>query len=243
MLAPSAEFPLLKRVRHIRPEILLTELLSTSRRVAILMMDREGTILLSNAFAARGYRHESAEAILGKNLRDVAHPEWAEERIGLARQCIETDKPVIVLQISGGFRIRFRMTPIRLQPEDEHPSCMLLAGEEVSALGYKRIVSELVEGETVVHSKYVDLGPLDVLSTRELEVLALMREGHRTKDIAKMVHRSVSTIENHRENIGHKLGLQDRSKIINLANIAVLQVEDATRTRINIPFIKHLSVD
>jgi len=47
----------------------------------------------------------------------------------------------------------------------------------------------------------------DILSAREREVLQLLAEGKRTKEIASDLHVSVKTIETHRQNIMQKLDI------------------------------------
>jgi DNA-binding NarL/FixJ family response regulator len=150
----------------------------------------------------------------------------------LVRRSIDEDIKLTVLLISGGFRIRTQLVPIRKNPSDHRASSVLVMSEEIKAVIYDRIVNAPPrDDELVVHSELVNLGQLSPLSTRELEVLALMRQGMRTSEIADELYRSVSTVQRHRESIGKKLDMHDRSEIIELANIAVLQVEDAHRTR------------
>lgn len=235
-LGANQDYPLLQHIDHITAEVILTEILMTERRVALIILDRNGTIILANKFAARGYRQASPLGVIGKNLRDFTPPEWADERIGIVNQCLETDQAIILLQIAGGYRLRLRFVPVHSPGRDPEHSCVLVTGEEIKPSSYDKIISDEHE-ELVVHSEFINLGPLDVLSNRELEVLALMGQGFRSKDIAKTLFRSVSTIENHRDKIGLKLGLKDRGKIIEQANLASLQVEDASRKRIQIPFL------
>lgn len=49
--------------------------------------------------------------------------------------------------------------------------------------------------------------PLDTLSQREKEVLKLVAEGHRNREIAGLLFISVKTVEKHRDNIMKKLDL------------------------------------
>jgi DNA-binding NarL/FixJ family response regulator len=86
----------------------------------------------------------------------------------------------------------------------------------------------------VVWSSVHDLGPLDGLTARELEVLALLGKGQRTKEIAETLHRSVSTIDGHRERIGQKLGLNDRAELVSVARRAGLRLEDAEGMRVDL---------
>ena len=49
--------------------------------------------------------------------------------------------------------------------------------------------------------------PLDMLSQREKEVLKLVAEGHKNKEIAEYLFISIKTVEKHRDNIMKKLDL------------------------------------
>ncbi|MBF6237087.1 Nitrogen regulation protein C [Nocardia otitidiscaviarum] len=52
--------------------------------------------------------------------------------------------------------------------------------------------------------------PDTILTPREEEVLKLIAEGHSTREIADALVISVKTVDRHRANILHKLGLRDR---------------------------------
>lgn len=66
------------------------------------------------------------------------------------------------------------------------------------------------------HENVICKPPLDTnLSNRELEVLALIGEGLQVNDIAGELYISAATVNRHRENIKHKLGLKTIGQIIN----------------------------
>ncbi|TCN32917.1 DNA-binding NarL/FixJ family response regulator [Kribbella orskensis] len=52
--------------------------------------------------------------------------------------------------------------------------------------------------------------PAEILTVREEEVLKLVAEGHSSKEIAEKLFISAKTVERHRSNMLHKLGLRDR---------------------------------
>ena len=57
--------------------------------------------------------------------------------------------------------------------------------------------------------------PLEhTLSDREMEVFELIGGGLTTREIAERLHRSVKTIESHREHIKTKLGLQNANELL-----------------------------
>ncbi|MEM1213573.1 MAG: response regulator transcription factor [Planctomycetota bacterium] len=87
-------------------------------------------------------------------------------------------------------------------------------------------------GLEMIESGYADLGPLSVLSSRELEVLALLGQGMSAKEIAGVLHRSPKTVENHRNAIGNKLGVGDRVLLAAMARRAGLTRADAGKKRI-----------
>jgi DNA-binding NarL/FixJ family response regulator len=66
---------------------------------------------------------------------------------------------------------------------------------------------------------------LDQLSDRELEVFQLIAEGLPMREIARRLHRSVKTVETHREHLKAKLGLKSSGELLRYAvehNVAAL---------------------
>jgi DNA-binding NarL/FixJ family response regulator len=59
--------------------------------------------------------------------------------------------------------------------------------------------------------------PMDVLTDREVEVLALIGKGHGSQQIARELHISVKTVEAHRANIKSKLNLKSSSDLLQRA--------------------------
>ncbi|MCB5911103.1 response regulator [Streptomyces pinistramenti] len=59
--------------------------------------------------------------------------------------------------------------------------------------------------------------PDKVLTVREEEILKLIAEGHSSKEIARTLVISVKTVERHRANMLHKLGMRDRLELTRYA--------------------------
>lgn len=59
--------------------------------------------------------------------------------------------------------------------------------------------------------------PRDAITSREEEILKLVAEGHSSKDIADVLSISAKTVERHRANLLHKLGLKDRLELTRYA--------------------------
>jgi len=56
--------------------------------------------------------------------------------------------------------------------------------------------------------------PRDGLSSRELEILSLARNGHRSEEIGKMLHLTPHTVELHFRNANAKLGARSRTQSV-----------------------------
>jgi DNA-binding NarL/FixJ family response regulator len=59
--------------------------------------------------------------------------------------------------------------------------------------------------------------PLSVLTKREVEILALLADGKPNRDIAKMLHISIRTVDTHRSNILKKLKVRTNADLVKLA--------------------------
>ena len=75
------------------------------------------------------------------------------------------------------------------------------------------IIDGLLEGkkESAIRSAW------DTLTQREREILKLVAEGHKNKDIADLLCISVKTVEKHRANLMEKLGLHNVAALTALA--------------------------
>jgi DNA-binding NarL/FixJ family response regulator len=60
-------------------------------------------------------------------------------------------------------------------------------------------------------------GPLERLTARQREVLQLIAEGHNTKEIAYLLKVSVKTVEAHRTQLTHRLGIFDIPGLVRCA--------------------------
>jgi DNA-binding NarL/FixJ family response regulator len=60
-------------------------------------------------------------------------------------------------------------------------------------------------------------GPREPLTPREQEVVKLIAEAHTNVQIAQILHLSEKTVESHRANVLHKLGMRDRVELVRYA--------------------------
>ena len=79
------------------------------------------------------------------------------------------------------------------------------------------ICNEVVMGYLADPNKEKIISSLDLLTTREREVMKLIAEGYRNKDVAQYLSISLKTVEKHRSNLMKKLDLHSASSITSFA--------------------------
>ena len=80
-------------------------------------------------------------------------------------------------------------------------------------------LSRLLLGNMASLYRFGKSAGTDLLSSREFEVFSLLGQGLSPRQIAEQLHRSVRTIEAHRENIKRKLGLRTATEVAQRAAI------------------------
>lgn len=149
-----------------------------------------------------------------------SRPEWVRvaEQEGLHRRVRETRRPVV-------FRDTFDGAPhdVVLTPLDQART--LVAVNPIPA-GFAKV--DDANWDRVEHAG-ASWGPLDKLSKREREVLALLAAGLTIKRIAEKLSRSEKTVEGHRDSIYRKLGVSSRAELAILAMKSGLPLEEPVR--------------
>jgi len=196
----------------------------------VSVLDSHGTVLYVNDDTLRIFLDNkfTREQIVGKTLDEIGFPkEWIEERMELVRRVAETGDEYLLRTIWNG-RQQFSWIR-RLEDHEDEPRVLVITrrvgtGEEAEHLRQS--------GVELVDSKVTQLGELDVLSRRELEILSLIGQGMSIKEIAELIHRSVKTVENHRISLGQKLKMSNRVQLATIAHAAGLTTDDSALTRV-----------
>jgi DNA-binding CsgD family transcriptional regulator len=201
------------------------EALVTEPDTGVSIVDDAWTVVFANEQATRIFLDRSPEEVIGRPLKDLFPPEWVAERIELLQRVARERRPVALRTVWRGKQIRSTIRYLE-RPGDERDRFLVITrriagGEEARVEGYEFVESEVI-----------DLGPLDVLTTRELEVLSLLGCGHTVKKVAAIVRRSPRTVEVHRQSIARKLQEADRVRLARIASEAGLQISDASRQRV-----------
>jgi len=193
----------------------------------VMVMDADARVLFANARAEAqcGGRSEGP-SIVGRRLGEFLPPELASERLGMIERVLESGRPMLVRGMYDGVCIRtvYRRLPLD-GPDADYG--VLAIGRDVADLS-SRDSDELADCE-IIDSQVQDLGPLGVLTPRELTVLAMIGAGHTTAEIADRLHRSEKTVEWHRTGMARKLDVRNRVELARLAVRAGLTPEAAVQ--------------
>ncbi len=193
----------------------------TDAGAIVLITDRAGQVLLANDEASRRLCAER-ENLIGRSFHDFFPPDFADERIGFIQRVLETRRPLAVIGMVGGSRSR---TLIRPMPgAHDEPDKALIVCSPVTQADHDLEP----DGYDVATATVNDMGPLAALSERELDVLTLLGGGMSTAETAKVLSRTVKTVQWHRTSIGRKLGVTNRAELAGIAHRAGLFASSQT---------------
>ena len=201
--------------------------LSNTPGIGVSITDADGQLLFVNDTAQVLFSQESGVEYLGKNISDFHPPEFVQERLAMIRRVINERKPLVINHIYHGVGITSTVWPIN----DRTPpfNRVIVVTREHSKLQGVELENQI---ETV-GTDYIDLGPLDVLSQRELEVLALLGHGLSVPRTAAILHRSPKTVERHKASISEKLQVHGQAELVAIVNAMGLDVSDAHLKRLS----------
>jgi DNA-binding CsgD family transcriptional regulator len=199
------------------------EALTTEPSVAVHILDCDLRVLYCNETMARDFLGMSASEVMGRPLAEVVGEEVVEDTKRAIERLSAGDGPLGLRRIWQGRQIvgTFRRIAVPSRKDDH----FLVITRHLGTRSLEDVDLPVIDAETVL------LGPLEVLSPRELEVLCLLGHGLAIKEIGRVLHRSPRTIEAHRHNIGRKLEESDRVKLAQIAVEAGLTLADAGRQR------------
>lgn len=194
-----------------------------------------GAVIWANPQLSKMFRGPDASPAqsIGRKLKEVYPESFANEVVSVIDQSASSGKPALMRTIWRGEQIYTWVQPIKSDASEAAEGTdtqVLTISRKVRGDETAKDLFPMVEFEKF-DTNVINLGPLDVLSTRELEVLALLGQGLSAADIAAVLHRSVKTINTHRESIGKKLKIDDRVKLAVVAQRAGLRLADAARER------------
>jgi len=189
------------------------------------IVNTDGYFVCANDRAKLMYLGSTEVEVAGRRMGEVVSEDWAKERIELLHELERENKNGFLRHIRRGRSLLVTYSKIPT-PEGQPTRYLVLIGECSDTdlqIGpeYKIFKTELV-----------NLGPLNSLTKREIEVLALIAKGMTTDEIAKHLSRSPKTIEAHRGSLARKLGVKNRVQLAEFAMKASLDPHDANLKRI-----------
>ncbi|MCB9837675.1 MAG: hypothetical protein H6808_13225 [Phycisphaera sp.] len=204
----------------------LSEILLTHPFIGATLINSDGDFFWANARSKVLYLGRADFDVTDKTLFDLFPAEWCRERISLMKRLNETGQQAVLRHIRLGqaLIVTYHQMPT---PASESQRYLVMISE-TNGDENLLIADDFLRFETGL----INLGPLDSLSRRELEVLALISQGLTTDEIAKDLHRSAKTIEAHRSSIARKLGVKNRVQLAELARKAALEIRHADLKRV-----------
>jgi DNA-binding CsgD family transcriptional regulator len=204
----------------------LTAALLQIPELNLLLVDSRGKLHFANRAGQLWLKGtDAATAPVADVLLDhVAPHDVATELLGLILRAEQSGLPILYRFVRRGAQYESCLVSIG-QANSNGPTVLM-----ATRAGQSAVIAE--QGEYEVHeSRFIDLGPLDVLTPRELEVLALLREPLSMASIAQRLKRSVKTVDRHVTSIRHKLKVHSRVELVHLAERANLVLPDAALLR------------
>lgn len=173
---------------------------------AAVALDSSMRILWCNAEFARVHGGSPSQ-VVGSDLASKIAPPMAKEREALVRPALDEGKTVAFVQLDRGIRWLTRVWPL-----------------DANAFGKPGVFMVLKQGVTrrdpnatppaFPMAKVGDLGELDVLTPRELEVFYYLAAGMTVADIGELLHRSPKTVERHLESLHRKMNFKNRAELV-----------------------------
>ncbi|MCC9641462.1 PAS and helix-turn-helix domain-containing protein [Rhodopirellula sp. JC740] len=188
--------------------------------VGMTVIEDNGQIIHFNQAALKLFGVED-DGLANRNLNDVFSEEYVQERMTWVRDVLDNNRPLRATHIYCGRMLVSSFYPHRHEQRN-------------FAIVLTRLDGILPDGDIKdTQSQYIDLGPLSVLSPRELEVLVLLGQGNSVPEVSRLLFRSPRTIERHKTEIGHKLGVSSIAQLTRLVAQAGLRPEHLPLQRFN----------
>ena len=188
--------------------------------IGVSITDSHGKLLFVNNTSLVMFSGDSNIDYLGKSISDFHPPHFVEERLALIQRVLKENKPISIDHIYNGRRICSTVWPIRDHTPPYNRVLVVSRPSSIDALD--QLIPSDIE---TIETSYIDLGPLSVLTRRELEVAVLLGHGLTVPKVAATLHRSPKTIERHREAIGKKLSMHSQAELVHLITCMGLELK------------------
>lgn len=192
--------------------------------VGVQLIDADGRVVYSNNQAKLIYYGSVDFNPVGKTIEEIEGAAFAAERLPVIREVLESNRPRVIRHIRGGKNTQATIWPLH------HRRIVRPCVLSISRQG---LVSTDDSPWPVYDSQLIDLGPLDVLTSRELQVMALIGHGVPLKSISAELGVSQRTVERYRTDIARKLRVNSIADIARIVQRAGLALEHADMDRLH----------
>jgi DNA-binding CsgD family transcriptional regulator len=199
-------------------------ILKSQPGVGVMIIDRDGVVLFCNNQAKDIYYGHDFNPV-GMTIEQVEGADFAAERMPVIHKVLQTGEPIVLCHIRGGKHTEAMIWPMQKSKGRK---------ERIIAITRQPLESESSNGHyESVDSRLVDLGPLDALTRREIEVLALVGHGMPLKAIASELGVAQRTVERYRTDIARKLNINSIAEAARIVQVAGLDASDAQLPRLH----------
>lgn len=206
--------------------------LSRTPGVGVSIIDIQGRLLFINDTSMALFFDQVPFDYEGKKLADVHPPQFARERMYMIQQVTEQQRPMAISHIYHGHAIHSTLWPIKdLKPP--YNRVIVVSHSNLDSDDFGRIKSAQNSGQPIetFDTSYIDLGPLNVLTKRELEVMVLLGHGMSVPRAAALLHRSPKTVQRHKASITAKLKLHGQAEIVRIVTSMGLDMDQTKLKR------------
>lgn len=201
------------------PLDLLAKALGQDTRSCVSVVDRRHVVVWANS-ACGALPTDPQSTVVGRNIAELIPASVAEERIALIDEAFETGEVVRVHGMLGGTWCHTAYHPFVTGDGDAR--VLVVTTDQAETHLYPAATPP----PSSRRAKTDDWRHLGSLTGRERQVLRLLGFGLSTQDIADRLSRSVKTIQSHREALGTKLGVHNKSELARLAVCSGLTAVD-----------------
>jgi len=211
-----------REARHTVPIDLFVE-----SAVAVTILGTDGVLVFANEAARRLYACVGGlHWQVGQVLRDLPDSSYMASRVEFMRELAQREESGISRDIIGGDQVYAYMHLL--------PQSAASTTREFFIVHHRSLTHKPDEQATATahfDPSQQDLGDLDTLTQRELEVLAMVSHGLTAPEIAAQLHRSVETVHTHRASILRKLDCYNSVQLAHIAARAGLKFDDGKRLK------------
>lgn len=193
--------------------------------LGVSVVNSDGIVVFANRAFRRMVFHDTEFNPASHHVAALEGDGFANEVGSVVRETLETGEPVVVFYTRYGVRLESVVTAWRPNGPTDSTVVSLIFTKECAC------APESAVGMRCFESDYNSWGELDQLTDRQLEVLAALRAGYSQRDTAELLGIAPKTVETHRDQLVHRLGLKSTIEAIRLADRAGLTLDNSRKKR------------